>query len=56
MTTAEALAELMEAWTTIEASARAEFPGASEEQIYQITKGAMNHALRIDARPQPTKE
>lgn len=45
MTTAEAIKEMMEGWNKIMEAARQQFPGASEEELYQITKGAMNHAL-----------
>lgn len=47
MTTAEALKEMMEGWNTIMEAARQEFPNATEEELYQIAKGAMNHALGI---------
>lgn len=47
MTTAEALKEMMEAWNKIMTAAREQFPTASEEELYQIAKGAMNHALGI---------
>lgn len=47
MTTPEALRALMTAWNTVLAAARAQFPQASEEQLYQIAKGAMNHALKL---------
>lgn len=42
---ADDIAEMMRAWGAIEAAARREFPGADAEKIYQITKGAMNHAI-----------
>jgi len=41
------LREMMTAWATIEAAARREFPGACEEEIYQICRGAMDHALKL---------
>ena len=44
------LAELMAAWETIVATARAQYPAASEEQIYQLAKGAMHHALHLPER------
>lgn len=44
-TAAQDIAELMAAWNKIMAAARQQFPGASEEELYQIAKGAMNHAL-----------
>lgn len=46
-TAASAIAELMRGWNKIEAAAKLRFPGASKEEIYQICKGAMNHALNI---------
>lgn len=46
-TVASDLAEAMAVWNRIIAAARREFPDASEERIYQIAKGAMNHALGI---------
>lgn len=47
MTTAEAMKEMMEAWNKIMAAARQQFPKATEEELYQIAKGAMNHALGL---------
>ena len=44
-TAAQDIAELMAAWNKIMAAARAQFQNASEEEIYQITKGAMIRAL-----------
>ena len=40
------IAEMMNAWNKIQAAARKQFPNASEEEIYQIAKGAMLHTLR----------
>lgn len=45
MTTAQAIKEMLVAWNTIEAAARIQFPNASEEELYQICKSAMKHAL-----------
>jgi hypothetical protein len=42
------LQEMMAVWNKITAAARAQFPKATEEELYQITKGAMNHALKLD--------
>ena len=39
--------EMIAAWNRIEAAARAQFPAASEDEIYKLTCGAMNHALKI---------
>lgn len=41
------IAGLMAGWNKIAAAAEAQFPTASEEELYQITKGAMNHALKL---------
>lgn len=49
MNIAQDLKELMAAWNTIAAAAKQQFPGASAEELYQIIKGAMNHALKIAA-------
>lgn len=43
--TVSAIMELMLGWNTIEAEAKRQFPNASKEELYQICKGAMNHAL-----------
>lgn len=48
MTTfAEDLKEMMNGWNKIMAAAKVQFPKATEEELYQIAKGAMNHALGI---------
>jgi hypothetical protein len=47
MTTTEALKEMMAAWDKIMETARRQFPNASEEELYQIAKGAMNHQLGL---------
>ena len=41
------LQEMMNGWNTIVAAARAQFPAASEEEIYQIAKGAMAQTLGL---------
>ena len=41
------LKEMMNGWSAILAAARAQFPAASEEEIYQIAKGAMAHTLNL---------
>jgi len=46
-TFAQDLQEMMNGWNTIVAAARAQFPGASEEEIYQIAKAAMAHTLGL---------
>jgi hypothetical protein len=43
----ELIRELMNAWDSIVASARKRFPGATEEEIYQIASRAMKRALNI---------
>jgi len=42
---ADDIAEMMNAWNKVQAAARKQFPDASEEEIYQITKDTMNAAL-----------
>lgn len=49
-TLATDLAQMMGAWDRIAAAARREFPNASDEELYQITAGAMNHALGLSKR------
>jgi hypothetical protein len=46
-TAAQDIAEMMQAWNTILAAAREQFPAASDEDLFQIAKGAMNHALGL---------
>lgn len=46
-TFAQDMKEMMDGWDKIMAAAKAQFPGATEEELYQIAKGAMNHALGI---------
>lgn len=46
-TFAQDLAEMMAAWNKIMAAARAQFPTASEEELFAITKDAMNHSLKL---------
>ena len=47
MTTVEAIKEMMAAWNTIEAKAKKQFPAATKEELYEICKGAMSHAIGI---------
>lgn len=47
MTTAQALKAAMAGWNTIEAKAKQQFPNATQEELYQICKDAMKHALGI---------
>ncbi len=46
-TLAQDIKEMMDGWNTIMAAAKEQFPKATEEELYQIAKGAMNHALGI---------
>ena len=41
------IATMMAGWNKIEAAAKAQFPHAGKDELYQICKGAMNHALGI---------
>ena len=50
MNLAQDLQVMMNGWHKIEAAAKAEFPNASSEEIYQITKNAMMHALKISSK------
>ena len=45
MTTPEAILEMLTAWNKIMLTAEDTFPGATQEELYQISKGAMSHAL-----------
>lgn len=45
--TAQLFKELMEGWMLIEGTAKEQFPKASKEEIYGITKGAMEAALKL---------
>ena len=38
---------MIDGWNTIMAAARQQFPAATEEELYQISKGAMQHALAM---------
>lgn len=42
---AETLVEMANAWNQIEAAAKAQFPQATPDEIYQITSSAMNRAV-----------
>ena len=41
---------LMEGWNKIEAKAKQEFPFATSEELYHITKGAMDYSLGLDKK------
>jgi hypothetical protein len=42
---AQDIQELMNAWNTIITNVRAQFPKATEENIYQFSKNAFYHSL-----------
>lgn len=44
---AEALKEMMDNWERMAAQVRAQFPDAGPEQVYQMTKAAMNQSLDL---------
>ena len=47
MTTAQAIAEMMNAWNLIYAATQEKMPSASPEQVYQVAKSAMNSSLGV---------
>jgi len=49
-TAASDIGEMMAGWNKIQDAARQQFPNASEQEIYRITSGAMNHALGLKDR------
>ena len=46
-TLAQDLKEMMNGWNTIETAAKKQFPNATKEELYEICKGAMNHAIGL---------
>lgn len=48
-TAAQDFREMMDAWNTIEAAAKREFPDAGAEELYQIAAGAFRAALLVCA-------
>ena len=46
-TVASDVRDMMAAWDKIKAAAVAQYPDATDEQIYALTSGAMKHALRM---------
>jgi hypothetical protein len=44
---AKDIAEMMQAWNLIHATAAKQFPAASSEEIYQIALGAMKAQLAL---------
>ena len=44
-TFAQDLDEMMHGWNTILAAARAQFPNATAEELFEIASGAMKNAL-----------
>lgn len=47
MSTAQALQEMMDVWSSIMGDVKKQFPNASEEEIYRISKGVMNRSLGL---------
>jgi hypothetical protein len=47
-TFAQDLQEMMSAWNTIMAAAKAEFPSATEEELFQLASSAMRHSLGME--------
>jgi len=45
--TASVMQEMMTVWNRISSAAKDQFPSASAEELYQITKGAMNSSLGL---------
>lgn len=41
------IAEMISNWTKIENTVRENFPEATDEQVYQMTKQAMNSSLGL---------
>lgn len=41
------LKEMMDNWNATEAAARAAYPNATEERIYQLTKAVINNSLGL---------
>lgn len=50
MPTVHALQEMLAAWNKVMATAKEQFPSATEDELYQIATGAMNHAVGIKQR------
>jgi hypothetical protein len=46
-TLATDLKEMMQGWNTIEAAAKKQFPNATKEELYEICKDAMDHAIGL---------
>ena len=42
---AQVMSELMAGWNKIESAAKEQFPNATKEELYEITKSAMCYAL-----------
>lgn len=45
-TLAQDIGAMMTGWNQIETRAREQFPNATKEELYAITRDAMNHAIR----------
>ena len=49
-TVVDAIREMLAVWTMIESTAKAQYPGATPEKIYQLTSGAFLTQLGMEAR------
>ncbi len=49
MTTAEAIAKMMDVWNRVQAIVIAKYPHATLEQVYELTSASMNKMLNISA-------
>ncbi len=43
----KAISEMMANWSKAEAAARMQFPAATDDEIYQVVKSAMNRSLGL---------
>lgn len=46
----EAIKEMLETWDKISAIAKKTFPNITEDELYEIIKEAMNHAVGINIK------
>jgi len=42
---AQDIQEMMNGWNKIEAAARAQFPSATDDELFQLASGAMKNAM-----------
>lgn len=49
-TTQQNLKEMMDAFEKIMLAARNQFPGATEDELFKIASGAMNHSLGLNGQ------